>query len=460
MSKKGFTLIELLAIIVILAVIALISSPMIIETLENSKISAHMQNEKTMIDVSKKYLAINNFQFPSEIGETIEITLDELRGANLIDKIENPWNKNDCNGYVLVTKIFEQSYDYTPHLNCFKNIERNSDNELLLHYKLNKSSHNLGNELIKNGDFSSNLHWIKGESWNIANGQATSDGTNSSYSSLRQTIPTEIGKTYLISFNLIEIHSGFVKIWLPGDYILGDQINTLGQHEYIKTATAVNEQLFIEISPGFRGTIDNVSVRELTILDSSANNNYGVINNAKLSEDKYGNKNSGFVFNGTSSINTNKNVFWNNTNDISISFWVKPATLSSNLGIIGEKFSSYEWSFYQSGNTLGFVYWNSSGGHTNGMDLKISNVFFVNKWVHVVYVWDKNKSDIFIDGKLAGTKVAVNSLINKTSESPTMIGGNIYTWGDSYFSGNISDVRIYGRVLSNDEVKVLYETTK
>ena len=35
MNKKGFTLIELLAVIVILAVIALIATPMILNVIEN-----------------------------------------------------------------------------------------------------------------------------------------------------------------------------------------------------------------------------------------------------------------------------------------------------------------------------------------------------------------------------------------------------------------------------------------
>lgn len=47
-NKKGFTLIELLAVIVILAIIALIATPLIMDVINDAKEGAMEQNKRTM----------------------------------------------------------------------------------------------------------------------------------------------------------------------------------------------------------------------------------------------------------------------------------------------------------------------------------------------------------------------------------------------------------------------------
>ena len=59
MKKKGFTLIELLAVIVILAVIALIATPMILGVIEKAKQGAAEQSALGYIDAVEKQIAIN-----------------------------------------------------------------------------------------------------------------------------------------------------------------------------------------------------------------------------------------------------------------------------------------------------------------------------------------------------------------------------------------------------------------
>ena len=53
MLKKGFTLVELLAVIVILAVIALITTPIIIDSLNTSKKEAFKDSVNSLIKVLK-----------------------------------------------------------------------------------------------------------------------------------------------------------------------------------------------------------------------------------------------------------------------------------------------------------------------------------------------------------------------------------------------------------------------
>ena len=70
MKRKGFTLIELLAVIVILAVIALISTPMILGVIEKAKKGAAIESVNGILDAAEKYEIINitsrttRFDFP------------------------------------------------------------------------------------------------------------------------------------------------------------------------------------------------------------------------------------------------------------------------------------------------------------------------------------------------------------------------------------------------------------
>ena len=57
MNKKGFTLIELLAVIIILAVIALISTPIILDVVEDSRKSADRSSANLVLSAANNYYA-------------------------------------------------------------------------------------------------------------------------------------------------------------------------------------------------------------------------------------------------------------------------------------------------------------------------------------------------------------------------------------------------------------------
>lgn len=191
--------------------------------------------------------------------------------------------------------------------------------------------------------------------------------------------------------------------------------------------------------------------------DTSVNNKDGIITNATATNDRFNNPRSAMYFGGSASINTGYDLSWNNTNKATVSMWIKPDNITDDgKGIIGKKFSSFEWAIYQQRSNLGFVYWNNAGGHTNGMDLIVSNVLTQYGWVHVAYTWDGTTSKIYVNGELKGTKEATNSSLNQNNTANVMIGGNIYAWGDTYFRGAIDDVIMYNRALSEKEISQIY----
>ena len=117
-----------------------------------------------------------------------------------------------------------------------------------------------GNELITNGDFATDSDWTKGTSWTIGGGVATSDGGQSS---LTQSIAVVVGRNYLISFN-VNRNSGTLFVRNSSDVTIRtiDANNNDSFQSFTYTATSTGLIKFY--SYDYNGTIDNVSVQEVT----------------------------------------------------------------------------------------------------------------------------------------------------------------------------------------------------
>jgi prepilin-type N-terminal cleavage/methylation domain-containing protein len=126
MDKNGFSLVELLAVIVMLAIILSITAPSITNIIQNTSLKSFIMNEEMMVRASKEYLSMKDNLLPSNVGDTIEIKLSLLQSEKLISSIPNPWDKDDiCDGYILITKLGPNNYDYTPYLKCSSNYKAN-----------------------------------------------------------------------------------------------------------------------------------------------------------------------------------------------------------------------------------------------------------------------------------------------------------------------------------------------
>ena len=104
MKKKGFTLIELLAVIIILAVIALIATPIVLNVIDNAKRSANKDSAYGLLDSAKLYY--------------MESLLDENKSlsGNLIDKINISGNKPssgiiyiNSNGEIALAVVYDKT---------------------------------------------------------------------------------------------------------------------------------------------------------------------------------------------------------------------------------------------------------------------------------------------------------------------------------------------------------------
>ena len=126
-----------------------------------------------------------------------------------------------------------------------------------------------GTELVTNGDFATDTTWIKGTGWTISGGKASSAGNSGAF--FYQNITgTTTGDVLKVVYEITNYTSGQVRIGtgsgLSQPY--GTYRSAVGIYtEYItKTSTNVSTGF---ISNSFVGSIDNVSVIEVTAEDAS-----------------------------------------------------------------------------------------------------------------------------------------------------------------------------------------------
>lgn len=186
--------------------------------------------------------------------------------------------------------------------------------------------------------------------------------------------------------------------------------------------------------------------------DESGNGNSGVINNAILTSNRFEKSNSAFEFDGRSTrIVTSKIPTFGQS--LTISAWFIPYSLQAWGTIIDCRTSTNAGLGIEINGKLSFT--TSIGGSYSLMFNNSSLI--INKWTHVVVVYNGSQKLIYINGKLDATESYTKALL-PTSE-PYVIGdrGVIPSGLGNYFNGKIDDIGIWNRVLSNEEIKFLYE---
>ena len=107
MSKKGFTLIELLAVIVILAIIALIATPIIIGIINDAKKQSEDRSAELYLDAAKKAIAryqINNSNADFSNITSCDIATDEIVCGTYHIPVEIDKQKPTAGGKLILSK--------------------------------------------------------------------------------------------------------------------------------------------------------------------------------------------------------------------------------------------------------------------------------------------------------------------------------------------------------------------
>jgi hypothetical protein len=120
-----------------------------------------------------------------------------------------------------------------------------------------------GNNLITNGDFTTDSDWVKGAGWSIEGGVAVCDGTQTAGTFIRQDGTYTNGVKYKITFTVTVTAGSIVaRLQSGGATVLGAVIENSGTYTEYLVSTGNNDFRF-RGSTDFVGTVDNVSVEEV-----------------------------------------------------------------------------------------------------------------------------------------------------------------------------------------------------
>ena len=207
--------------------------------------------------------------------------------------------------------------------------------------------------------------------------------------------------------------------------------------------------------------------------DSSGNGNNPSFNNARLTTDRFGNANSAYSFNGSSSY-----IQIPNSSSLqigvraTISLWVRPNAFYTGKchanymickgneggGALDALFSD---GGYDSNNgidgcsvavdTTKETFYSSLGGYFDPNLLSVHT----NTWYHVVEVCDSNIAHIYVNGNLI--RENTTPAIPFSTPYDLFFGRYVNISVTPYwFNGVLDDIRIYNRALSVTEVNTLY----
>lgn len=186
--------------------------------------------------------------------------------------------------------------------------------------------------------------------------------------------------------------------------------------------------------------------------DKTPYENHGTNYGATLTTDRMGQSNGAMSFFTSASriyISAPIPVISHN---LSMSAWIYPTQYPSEMAtIILGGGPSYYLSLNNNGSLQ--TYWygrNPAGYHSSG-----AGTIPLNTWSYVAAVWSDSSVNLYVNGVLKNT-VAVAS-------APGSLANIVYFGAESMarqFNGSISDIRIYNRTLSVDEINSLYGAYK
>lgn len=131
----------------------------------------------------------------------------------------------------------------------------------------------LGVDLVTNGSFATDTAWTKGTGWTINNGAAIATASSDIISNTGYSTALPANKTVVIQFTISGYSGGTIRpILAGGTAVNGTFISGNGTFTQVLANTT---NLYIRFgTSAFTGSIDNISVREVTALTTASGDYY------------------------------------------------------------------------------------------------------------------------------------------------------------------------------------------
>ena len=198
--------------------------------------------------------------------------------------------------------------------------------------------------------------------------------------------------------------------------------------------------------------------------DESGNGKNGIVSNTTLTFDRFLASSSAYSFNGSTSYIGVPLINASGGNKLTISVWVNPADITSNLHyhIMRQDngTSSLDWllAFQNYGTILSFGLYPS--GVYSELDVPISASNYTNSWHNITAVYNGTSRSIYRDGILIGSD-SINGNVSYTPNATFAFGAAAANTGAAEkFNGKIDDVGIWNRALTQTEITELYSSSK
>lgn len=205
--------------------------------------------------------------------------------------------------------------------------------------------------------------------------------------------------------------------------------------------------------------------------DSSGNNNHGqLLNGGQLGYDEHGNYESAldcYNHNQGMLVNNNGTIQFDTAFSVSLDVMVRDYLPNSIFNFInysngeGQSFSIGNNIFGDGKNWVLFVNKETNFCSTltdendrNQYLHSLSQYQLTESWYHLIVTFSKQTVSLYVNGMLDKTFQVPNATIPFCNQSQLVIGN--YLSGEAYgLNGKMDEVRIYNRVLNNDEIKKL-----
>jgi hypothetical protein len=186
--------------------------------------------------------------------------------------------------------------------------------------------------------------------------------------------------------------------------------------------------------------------------DSSGHGNHGVINGPQLTNDRFNNANSAYIFNGNQ-ITVPHNSTLNLSGAFTITLWY--VTLDyfnpQDLVIKGRdnNIGSW-WTRIHTSTTNSPGAWFGFRQNSSGITTTNATTLETNAWMHFAVVISGTTAKLYLNGNLSNTLFNIDLSNSASNTSPLTMGKLQYP-----FNGKMDDIKIYNRSLSEEEITYL-----